>query len=275
MKKLIAQQPIPLINWADLNLQQLLGEGASGLIYQAQWQLNQAENVAKSSDVAVKMFKADLTSDGLPRCEIHATALAGQHRNLLGLIGVTHQHPNNEAGRVIPLLVMPLMDADLTVLANPPSFESCSRDVYADGTEFTIKTVLDIAHSIASAVAHLHAKGMTHGDLYAHNILSNQLSATKNISTKVLLSDLGGASFLPPDLKQSQQLQRVESHAFSCLLEELLNRCNGVERDSNDDIMQGLWQLQAQCAQAINAERPLFKVIEAKLAEINLANKFA
>ncbi|MES2502190.1 MAG: leucine-rich repeat-containing protein kinase family protein, partial [Pseudomonadota bacterium] len=87
--KLIAQQPIANINWANLQLQQQLGEGASGLIYQAQWQVDAFTNKA----VAVKMFKADLTSDGLPRCEVHATALAGQHPNLLGLEGIISQHP--------------------------------------------------------------------------------------------------------------------------------------------------------------------------------------
>jgi len=270
--RLISQQHIPLIDWQDLKIQQQLGEGASGLIYKAnlikiQGQVNQLQtDFIETTDVAVKMFKADLTSDGLPRCEIHATAIAGQHPNLLGLKGIVNEHPNGEIG-----LVMPLMDAGLTVLAGPPNFESCSRDVYTDGTKFTLTTVLNIAHDIASAIAHLHAKGMTHGDLYAHNILTSQLN---NGVRKVMLSDLGAASFFPQDNpKQSEQLQRIESHAFSCLLEELLDRCE-VSNISDQATLKTLWQLQSECAQTINVRRPLFAAIETKLAimRLNITN---
>ena len=254
---LVSQQHIPEIDWHSLTIQQLLGEGASGFIYKAQWQSNQQTN--ESRDVALKMFKADLTSDGLPRCEIHATALAGQHPNLPGLQGVLKQHPSAKAG-----MVMPLIDKSLTVLANPPSFESCSRDVYTDGTQFTLTELLNITHGIASSVAHLHAKGITHGDLYAHNILSNP---TKRLSIAVIVSDLGAASFLPLDNPMlSLQLQRIESRAFGCLLEELLNRC--TTNNVHNETIKILWQLQAECIQGSVANRPLFNTIEAKIKKL-------
>ncbi len=243
--KRTAQQPITQIDWTDLQLQQKLGEGSSGLIYKAIWK----KDVQPNKLVAVKIFKADLTSDGLPRCEVHATALAGQQRNLLGLEGIISHHPQLAQG-----MVMPLMDADLTVLAKPPSFESCSRDVYASNTGFSLESLLTIASYIASVVCHLHEQGITHGDLYAHNILSNQ-------NGKVILSDFGGASFLPMDnIEQSLKLQRIESHAFSCLLEELLNHC-----EAHNEIKEQCWALQAGCAQANIAKRPLFKTIENQL----------
>lgn len=243
--KRIAKQPITKIDWSELQLQQQLGEGASGLIYKVIWQ----KDVLTKEAVAVKMFKAALTSDGLPRCEVHATALAGQHPNLLGLKGTIIQYPNGTQG-----MVMPLMQTDLSVLANPPSFESCSRDVYTADTKFSLTSVLNIAHSIASVVSHLHAQGITHGDLYAHNILINS-------NDDVILSDFGGASFLPIDnLVQSHHLQGIESKAFSCLLEELLTRC-----DADNSTTQALWALQADCAQATIANRPLFNAIEDKL----------
>lgn len=248
--KRIAKQPITAIDWANLQLQQQLGEGASGLIYKALWQ-----NSFVNKAVAVKMFKADLTSDGLPRCEVHATALAGQHPNLLGLEGIISEHPEDKQG-----MVMPLMHADLTVLADPPSFESCSRDVYDSNTKFTLESVLNIAHSIASVVCHLHAQGITHGDLYAHNILTNS-------NDGVILSDFGGASFLPIDnIEQSLNLQRIESHAFSCLLEELLNHC-----ESDHAISQQCWALQAECAHEKSAKRPLFNAIEEQLNTLKQA----
>ncbi len=63
-------------------------------------------------------------------------------------------------------------------------------------------------------ISRSHAEGLMHGDLYAHNILWND--------KKVVLSDLGGASFLPldnPDL--TQQLLKLEARALAVLTEEL------------------------------------------------------
>lgn len=207
-QNLIRQHEINHIDWQTLTLKNVLGEGASGITYQATWQpVNQTPQ-----DVAVKLFKSGLTSDGLPRCEMHANILAGEHPNLVGIKGIIHNHPQGSMG-----LVMPLLDADLKVLANPPSFESCSRDVYAQELKLTYEEVQHILHGITQAAEHLHAQGLMHGDLYAHNILWN--------TKKVVLSDLGGASFLPmdnPTLKQ--QLLKFDARALAILVQELLNR---------------------------------------------------
>lgn len=201
---LLSQQTIQAIDWHTLTLQQVLGEGASGITYQAVMQLKDAQEL-----VAVKLFKSGLTSDGLPRCEMHANMLAGEHSNLVGVKGVIHNHPQGIQG-----LVMPLLDADLKVLAKPPSYESCSRDVYANDFTLTPQQAEFILKGVTQAAEHLHAHGLMHGDLYAHNILWRD--------QKVVLSDLGGASFLPmdrPDL--TQKILRLEARALSILAEEL------------------------------------------------------
>ncbi|HEY0562467.1 MAG TPA: leucine-rich repeat-containing protein kinase family protein [Methylophilus sp.] len=193
------------IDWQHLTLQQVLGEGASGITYQALWQ---PPNKAPET-VAVKMFKSGLTSDGLPECEMQANVLAGEHPNLIGIHGVIQHHPENALG-----LVMPLLDADLQVLADPPSFDSCTRDVYADGLRLSTQQVQHISQGIAKAVQHLHGRGLIHGDLYAHNILWND--------QQVVLSDLGGASLLPLDNPTlTQQLQQLDLRALTILQQEL------------------------------------------------------
>jgi serine/threonine protein kinase len=66
-------------------------------------------------------------------------------------------------------------------------------------------------------VAHLHARGVMHGDLYAHNTLWQPDSG------HALLSDFGAATLLPtqqPTL--SRALQALEVLAFGHLLNELL-----------------------------------------------------
>jgi serine/threonine protein kinase len=65
---------------------------------------------------------------------------------------------------------------------------------------------------------HLHAQGINHGDLYAHNILHCG-------EGRAVLGDFGAASFHPPgDPGAAEALQRIEVRAFGCLLEELVER---------------------------------------------------
>ncbi|MFQ6332803.1 leucine-rich repeat-containing protein kinase family protein [Methylophilus sp. 3sh_L] len=202
---LISQHHIPRIDWPTLTLQQVLGEGASGVTYQA---VMQDKNTHES--VAVKLFKSGLTSDGLPRCEMHANMLAGEQPNLVGVKGVIHNHPQGIEG-----LVMPLLDADLKVLAKPPSYESCTRDLYTDDLTLTPQQAEFILKGITQAAEHLHAHGLMHGDLYAHNILWGP--------EKVVLSDLGGASFLPLDNPAlTQKILKLEVRALAVLAEELV-----------------------------------------------------
>lgn len=201
---LIGQHHIHQVDWQTLTLQQVLGEGASGVTYQAAMQ-----HKGGLESVAVKLFKGGLTSDGLPRCEMHANMLAGEHPHLVGVKGVIHNHPQGVQG-----LVMPLLDADLKVLAKPPSYESCTRDVYANDFTLTPQQAKMILNGVTQAAEHLHAKGLMHGDLYAHNILWG--------ADKVVLSDLGGASFLPLDNSGlTQKILSLEARALHILSEEL------------------------------------------------------
>ena len=235
------------IDWQALELQQLLGQGASGLTYQAIWK--QANKPPLT--VAVKLFKSGLTSDGLPQSEMAANILADSHVNLVGLIGIIRNHPEGTLG-----LVMPLLEARLSILADPPSFESCSRDVYQDNSKFNQAGVLNIIKSVANAALHMHQRGIMHGDLYAHHILYNDRHA--------VLSDLGGASCLPlANADRGQQLQQIESLAFGILLEELLTRSV-----MDHSVAASLWQLQRDCAQTTPTARPLFDHIYKRLSAI-------
>ncbi len=219
-QKLIRQHHVNYIDWQTLTLQHVLGQGASGVTYQAIWQPSQYNKQYQAAEtVAVKLFKGELTSDGLPRCEMHANILAGEHANLVGIKGVIRNHPQGVLG-----LVMPLLDVNLKVLANPPSFDSCTRDVYAEDLKLSSEEVQHIMQGVTNAVMHLHQQGLMHGDLYAHNILWR---SDKLKSQKVVLSDLGGASCLPVDNPAlAQNLLKLEARALKVLSQELLNRCN-------------------------------------------------
>lgn len=250
-----ASAPIPRIDWHSLRLQHTLGEGASGVIHQAVWQGDAAQ------PVAVKLFKGAMTSDGLPHHEMAACSHAGAHPNLIAVHGQISHHPQQASG-----LVMALVPPHFCNLAGPPSLASCTRDVYDANTAFTLDALIRLARGMASAARQLHARGILHGDLYAHNILHSA-------EGEALLGDFGAASFFAPDAGPlALALQRLEVRAFACLLEELLARCgpptgadDAPAAQAQQTTRQALTDLQAACAHPDPATRPLFADIEQQL----------
>ena len=238
----LARHSIQTIDWSDLRMEQPLGEGASGVIYRARYAR------ATPPEVAVKLFKGAVTSDGLPHSEMAACISAGPHPHLIGVQGRIGQHPAGSEG-----LVLELIDRAFGNLAGPPSLVTCTRDVYAPSTQFRLETALRIAQGIASAVAHLHGQGILHGDLYAHNILHTPAG-------QALLGDFGAACFFATEDKPlATALQQLEVRAFGCLLEELLEHC--PEAEEAPAAGAALWALQRRCVQPEVAARPLFAEI--------------
>ncbi len=255
------QAGVSPIHWDDLQVSHQLGEGASGVIHLAEWQAQ-----GGVQPVALKLFKGAMTSDGLPLNEMNACLQAGPHPNLIPLLGQLAAHPEDAHG-----LVMALIGSEFRNLAGPPSLDSCTRDVYPAESRFDLDAAIRIAHGIASAAEHLHARGITHGDLYGHNILYGA-------DGLALLGDFGAASFVPDDPLVAKALQRIEVRAFACLLEELL-AFSALDADSipQGDFLRGavnrkkvekLKSLQADCAQENVSARPLFAEIVSVLGAL-------
>lgn len=211
--------PIAQIAWDELRLGERLGEGASGFIHAARWQPAQRDDVP----VAVKLFKGEMTSDGLPRSEMAACIAADVHAHVIGVEGQVAGHPQGVQG-----LVMRLIPPRYHALAGPPSLASCTRDVYADALRFTAAQARSMARGLAGALAHLHARGLLHGDFYAHNILVDD-------QRHALLGDFGAASFLPvDDPARAEALKRIDRRALAILVDELAQRCD--EPGALDDL---------------------------------------
>ena len=248
----LTDTPSADIRWDELKLEQQLGEGASGVIYRAALL---ARHEHASRPVAVKLFKGAVTSDGLPDCEMAACIRAGDHPNLIPVVGKVKGHPAGTHG-----LVMELIDPQFTNLAGPPSLESCTRDVYDADTRFELASVLRLAYGMASAACHLHRQGVMHGDLYAHNILHGGQG-------RALLGDFGAASFYATDDRDFRfALQRLEVRAYGCLLEELIDRCDLVAAQA--DIAAKLVALKENCLSEEIDSRPLFDEITAVLRQL-------
>lgn len=253
------------IDIAQLQLAQVVGEGASGVIHRAQWQDSAG---AAPTPVAVKLFKGAVTSDGWPRSEMAACLAAGTQANLIAVRGRLTGHPQGIEG-----LVLEWVDTGrFANLAGPPSLASCTRDVYADDARWPLARAHRLAQGVAAAAQHLHARGIAHGDLYAHNILWNA-------EGDGLLGDFGAATLLPADPVARLALQRIEVRAFGCLLEELLAHSDDKADsshidniDSQADARTALARLRDQCLQPVAVARPLFDAITLALADIDVGH---
>jgi serine/threonine protein kinase len=196
--------PLPEVPWASITLGPLLGEGASGHIHRVQ-------AAGWPQPLAFKLFKGAVTSDGLPQDELAACLAAGQHPNLTTPVARLSQHPAQAQG-----LLMPLIPPAHINLAGPPSLQTCTRDVYPSGFRLSTDLALGIACDVADALAHLHQRGVMHGDLYAHNILIDPVHG------QARLGDFGAATRLPAQSSDvGRGLLALEVRALGCLLEEL------------------------------------------------------
>ncbi len=224
------------VPFADLAVGDLLGEGTSGRIHRALWRRG---GTGRPEAVALKLFKGTITSDGLPEHEMEACLAAGAHPNLTGALGRVVGHPDRTDG-----LLMPLLPPTWQVLAGPPSLASCSRDVYDPALRIDPAAVPRLVRGVAAGLAHLHARSLLHGDVYAHNILWDAATG------EAVLSDFGAASVLP-DGAFGDSLQRVEVRAFGLLLGEVLDR-------ASPDVpgAAGLRDLERACVQAEVGARP-------------------
>jgi hypothetical protein len=236
----LAQHDLPVVPWSDLTLGAQLGAGASGVISRAA--------LSSGDEVAIKLFKAGVTSDGYPQSELAASIAAGRQAQLITAQGTIGGHPAGTPG-----LVLPLLANGFRALAGPPSLESCTRDVYASDVSFTVASAHRLLHGVATAGAHLHARGVLHGDLYAHNLLHDGHGA-------VHLGDFGAATLYDRSGQAARVLERLDVRAFGCLMEEVLARMLKPSPIA--------WQqLRDRCLSAIVSERPDFAGVRAALVD--------
>lgn len=240
---------LPSIDWPQLEIGHVLGQGASGIIYKAVMH-GEGEN----KEVAVKVFKGAVTSDGLPEDEMNTFIAAGAHEGLVQLTGLLAGHPAGRQG-----LVMELIPERFYNLGMPPSLVTCTRDVFKEGMSLSPEQALKIARTIASVSAQLHNKGIIHGDLYAHNtLIDNEANA--------LFGDFGAASFYDTsDIKIAGALERLEVSAFGHLLDDLLSLSN---EPCSHAIAGQLEKLRDACTAPYVLGRPGFKELVGELEQL-------
>ncbi|TLX46524.1 protein kinase [Pseudoalteromonas phenolica] len=231
----------------DIVLNEQIGQGASGVIYQGK-----LTNADTDTDIAIKVFKGGKTSDGYPEDELNACLTAGQHENLINTFAHISE-PDFLA------LLMDLIPKGYENLGLPPNYETCTRDTFVEGTQYSIETISNIAKQLADVLSHLHNQQVSHGDFYAHNTMINEQG-------HVMFGDFGAATQLH-NLSgvQQQQFERIEVRAFGNLLDDLLKQSQLNESDNST--IAKLISLRDACLNDNITLRPNFADIKVLLAE--------
>ena len=231
---------IPEVELEHIQLAEQIGVGASGFIHKGQW-VKGPHEFDVGADIAIKLFKkGNVTSDGYPQDELDACLAAGRHENLINPLAYI---PNkSQLG-----LVMELIPPTYTNLGMPPDLNTCTRDTFNDDAVFNVDDIVSILKQMVSTIIHLHNQGVSHGDLYAHNILIN----SKN---HILFGDFGAATHLANLTdKQTQWIEKIEVRALGNLIEDLF--------------------LQSKCALTESTEEKLLKGLILQCQDINLTNR--
>ena len=191
----------------------VLGQGAGGITRKVIYGDND------ESVVAVKTPSNQMTSDGLPHMERQINCIIAKLSNV-SFVPILGQTKSGD-------LVMEYLE-DHSALADPPSMQSCSRDVYAADALESVDDTVQMMTQLLDALAELHGHGVCHGDFYAHNILVRRGHPTR-------LTDFGAAFCYDRNAPYGKLVQTIELRSFgilaqevaasSQLLEELAEQC--------------------------------------------------
>jgi hypothetical protein len=200
---------VPHVTSSSFTLQETLGQGASGVISKGVWKTPQD---TFPQDIAVKVFKGEVTSDGYPKDELAACLAAGEHPNL-----VTSLAQVNEDNYLA--LIMQLIPSHYTNLGLPPSLESCTRDVFSSELHLSNIQAEKIIEQMNTLFDHLHNHHVCHGDLYAHNILMDE-------SANIIFGDFGAASMYHMlSRAQQEKIRAIEKRALTHFIHEMNSLC--------------------------------------------------
>lgn len=214
----IKVQSIPRVSYSNLTLHNVLGQGASGVISRAIWN---TPNEDFPNEIAIKVFKGELTSDGYPEDELQACLKVGGHNNLVKSLAQINE-------KDCLALVMQLIPEHYINLGLPPDFDTCTRDTFKDGFRLSINQISKIVKQMQSVFTHLHENQVSHGDLYAHNTLFDQ-------DANIIFGDFGAATMYHMlNTKQQAKIQQIERRALNYFIEDLLSVCAEEDKNSSE-----------------------------------------
>ncbi len=212
----LAHKSVPELPSSSFVLGKVLGQGASGIIYQGSWKTPQE---ALPNNIAIKVFKGQVTSDGYPSDELQACLSISKHDNFVQSLAQV-----NEEGYLA--LIMDLIAPHYSNLAQPPSLQTCTRDTFAANANLSIRKIVKIVQQMQNVLAHLERHQVCHGDFYAHNTLVDD-------DANVIFGDFGASSMYHMLNKDTQvKVMKIEQRAFRHFISDLLTICADEDKDS-------------------------------------------
>ncbi|MBV7317177.1 leucine-rich repeat-containing protein kinase family protein [Shewanella sp. NIFS-20-20] len=231
---------LTVVDQAHIRIGAILGQGASGVIYQGQWQ----QTASAALTVAIKIFKGEVTSDGYPEDELSACLQAGRHPNLINTLASLDSR--QQSG-----VILSLVPSSYSNLGLPPSLASCTRDTFCPSLSLSQQTVHQLLLQGMDVINHLHQQGLCHGDIYAHNMLVNN-------DGHLLLGDMGAATPLQAlSTDEQRAMQAIEVRAIGCVIDDLLSLC--------PEAMEQLIRLRDDCWQPMASQRPTLATLQEQL----------
>ncbi len=212
----VRNESVLQVSPSHYQLEHVLGQGASGVISKATWREVPS---GLPNDIAVKVFKGEVTSDGYPEDELQACLKVGNHPSLVQSLAQV-----KEDGYLA--LIMSLIPPHFANLGLPPSLRSCTRDTFPEGFTLAIEQIEKIVLQMEGVFEHLHANQVCHGDLYAHNTLFDS-------EANIIFGDFGAATMYHM-LSETQQAQvkNIEYRALQHFIDDLLQVCKLSDRDN-------------------------------------------
>eukprot|EP00879_Flechtneria_rotunda_P002096 GHRR01002276.1.p1 GENE.GHRR01002276.1~~GHRR01002276.1.p1 ORF type:complete len:263 (+),score=89.66 GHRR01002276.1:228-1016(+) len=110
-------------------------------------------------------------------------------------------------------------------LAGRPTSQHLLRCKWQGDQVFTLQQCLKICHGVASALCYLHSKAISHGDVYAHNVLIDEQS-------QPVLCDFG-AGFCYDKLSSGNFWEAMEVRAFGLFMHDVVERIAFKGQDSD------------------------------------------
>lgn len=214
----LASPEVPLVPWSAVEVPSdapTLGSGASGEVARVAWGARPA---------ALKVFRSDASPDGRVADEVEIACEIEHAR-------VPRTYARLESPPALLMEVAPGQP-----MALKPNHASLLRCRWGGDARFSPAQALAVARDTADALKTLHALGVEHGDVYAHNVLfTNGNEAGKGdgegaappdeaagASPRATLVDFGAAFHYPPS--RSAEFQKPEVRAWGLMLRDVLDR---------------------------------------------------
>ncbi|MFZ3301928.1 MAG: leucine-rich repeat-containing protein kinase family protein [Microgenomates group bacterium] len=186
-------------DYSEIKLDSIISQNAKNIIYKVTFNNNK---------YALKVFSGIVNSDGYIVDEVQICAGLKKHPNIIETNGIVDGAPNNQMA-----MLMELVPESYKKLSDPPSFETCTRDVYPQGISFTDNIAKKILDGVKKSLSHMHKFNISNGDVYGHNILFD-------LEGNIKLGDFGAATKYGDDEKGIRE--EMDLRALRILSDELM-----------------------------------------------------